>query len=130
MTTSKVDWEDATRMFLNGSTQTEIALKYGVTRALVSHHFTEILNGRQEGFKRRINIPYVGIRNWINRNKLTYQKVAEMIFGDDVDRSGVTCLRRILIGATKNINIDIMRKLLEVSGLTFEEAFITEESKE
>lgn len=80
---------------------------------------------KQQRVKRKFNVStarvvYPAIREWMDENKITLKQFDAMTGTPSNTQN--TPLRRFLQGETR-IKIDLIKKILEVTGLTFEEAF-------
>jgi hypothetical protein len=90
----------------------------------------QIIGGTSINFFRPISkeaCVYVGIRNWMNENKINRNTLTRMIYGT-LEPNLYETLKRTLKGA--NCRKDIIDKLLKVTGLTYEEAFLRKDEEE
>lgn len=96
-----------------GMTYKKIGEIYGVSRQAV-HQI--INNGNGVRLSTLIKIPYVGLRLWMIENRVTVSELNK--------RVGTR------LSFSKNINLRMatINKILEVTGLTYEECFNTEET--
>lgn len=120
-----IDHEGALKMLMDGKTFEEVGKKYGVSKQAVYQHF---MKSRHVGKRRSRQMKYAGIEEWMNRESITYREVTQMVYQtENPDRSASGAIRRILIGQQENVKIWLIKRILEVSQMTFEEAFRTEE---
>jgi hypothetical protein len=70
---------------------------------------------------------YVGIRNWMNENKINRYTLTRMIWGQ-IEPNAYERLKRTLEGA--NCRKNIIDKILNATGLTYEEAFLRKDEEE
>jgi hypothetical protein len=90
----------------------------------------QIIGGTSINFFRPISkeaCVYVGIRKWMNENKINRNTLTRMIWGQ-IEPDACGKLKRTLEGA--NCRKDIIDKLLKVTGLTYEEAFLRKDEEE
>ena len=112
------------RMRLEGKSYQAIADRFGVSRQYVYQ-----LIGQQcksEPY-RNVNVPYTGLRKWMNESNYSVAKLAKESGCTD-DHSYVT-INSYLQGSPR-MDIDSIRKILRFTGLTFEEAFGETEQEE
>lgn len=102
---------EAYLMLLNGATIREASEKYGVSYQRIQQMFPGV---SRRGRKYKCVYPNIGI--WINLNCATLQKFAELV--------GVSCesVHNYLSGR-RLPNKKLIDKILEVTGMTYEEAF-------
>lgn len=103
-----------------GLTYTEIAKELGISRQAVA----QVLGKEQKAHFRPWTSDrciYVGVRNWLNENRIT---MAELIRELGLVRNPALYdrYRRYLDGRTE-LRKHTIDKLLEITGLTYEEAF-------
>ena len=119
---SKVDWEEATKMLLAGETFTEIAQHFCVCRQTIHYHFTYPSTHRNAPQKEH-SIIYPGIAKWFYANGMTYMKLGKIVFPDSGCVGSANRIRGYLIGEKTHFTIELIRRLSEVTGMTFEEMF-------
>ena len=114
---------DALKMLLEGATYAEVGRKYMMPREKIRDMFCGVI-----GVRRVSNIPieglYPNLINWIKENEYGITK-----FGRAIGYSCSNGTRRMLTGElspTKNV-ID---KILELTGMTYEECFAKEKAPE
>ena len=122
MTENKVNWEEATRMLLNGHNFAAIADRFGVTRQYVQQHYMADHRGHRTN-KAEQNIIFPGIRQWFIDNKQTYASVGRKIFPEDVQQNATQKIRNFLVGNISHVEIDLLFKLSEVTGMTVDDMF-------
>lgn len=112
-------------MHRNGYTYQQIADKYGITRQRAySVVYNRMMQMKDENFAESVNkVIYPAIRKWMFENRITISGLHRIINPEvisDVD------IRKFLTEKNRKISIKTLRKILETTGLTFEEAFPTE----
>lgn len=88
----------------------------------------QILGETNEKYFRPISnkqIKYTGLRNWMNKNKISFTGLVREIYGHYHPEH----YRRLgpYFRDTSPIKIDLIKKILEITGLTFEECFMKED---
>lgn len=116
---SNKDKAEAYYMRLEGHTLQEIANKYGVTKQAVSQFLPRGLNKYEKYAKGCI---YPAIARWMIKNKMSYMSLSES--------TGINSatLRVALSGKTSPTKFTV-DGILKATGLTYEEAFSTEETE-
>lgn len=108
-----------------GYSYQEIAEKYGITRQrayAIIYNRTERM--KEENFSQCLkSVVYPGIRNWMLKNRVTISEFHNLL-NENVKSSVDT--RRFLTEKSRKESIDIIRKILQVTSMTFEEAFCVE----
>ena len=122
MPESIVDWKEAGKMLAEGCTFTEIAEHFGVSRQCVQQYYTR---GSKSLPRNKHMIIYPAIRKWMKQHRESYYSLGRELF-PDVNVPGNT-IRLILIGKTRNVPIDTIKKLIAYTGIPFEELFKTED---
>lgn len=111
-------------MHRNGYTYQQIADKYGITRQRAySVVYNRMMKMKGENFAESVNkVIYPAIRKWMFENRITISGLHRIINPEvisDVD------IRKFLTEKNRRISIKTLHKILETTGLTFEEAFPT-----
>ena len=105
-----------------GKTYNEIAAIYGISRQRV---FQILRKGNKKYFRPISNrlVKYTGLRNWMNTNKISFNELIVRVFGYYHSEH-----YKRLFGCLKSgrLPIPLIKKILEVTGLTFEECFMEE----
>lgn len=116
---TNIEKADAYFMYLEGSSFQEIADHYSVTKQYIHTLLTERLS-RPQGYHRKKNSVYPNLDLYMIENRITIHKFAETV---GLSRSA---LDQILHGskAPRKGSIDA---ILKTTGMTYEEAFYTEE---
>ena len=117
-----VDWNEAGKMLVEGCTFTEIAEHFGVSRQCVHSHYTR---GNKSLPRSKRMIIYPAVRNWMKLHRESYDSLGRQLY-PGVNVPGNT-IRLILIGKTRYVPIDTIKKLSKITGMTFEEMFWTED---
>lgn len=116
---SNKDKAEAYYMRLEGHTLQEIADKYGVTKQALSQFLPHGLNKYENYAKGCI---YPAIARWMIKNKMSYLSLSKSTGVNNVT------LRVALSGKSSPTKFTI-DGILKVTGLTYEEAFSTEETE-
>ena len=102
-------------MLAEGCTFTEIAEHFGVSRQCVQQYYTR---GSKSLPRNKHMIIYPAIRKWMKQHRESYYSLGRELF-PDVNVPGNT-IRLILIGKTRNVPIDTIKKLVAYTGIPFE----------
>ena len=113
--------EEMIAMREQGRTYEEIAKHFGVSRQRVfqivggtnPYHFVGVTDEQ---------CVYPTIRKWMNDNKISRNEVTRMIYGNILPNNYRRTMCR-LAGRTE-IGKDFIDKILELTGFTYEEAFV------
>lgn len=101
--------------------QAKVAKEFGVTRQRVSQIVQQFDRAECDVYwkfnKSSSQVIYKGIRNWMRENNLSMTA-----FGELLNQKRPDGIRSFLYGQA-NGNINMIRDILDVTGLTFEEAF-------
>ena len=125
MPESIVDWKEAGKMLSEGCTFAEIAEHFGVSRQCIQQYYTR---GSKSLPRNKHMIIYPAIRKWMKLHRESYYSLGRILY-PDVNVPGNT-IRLILIGKTRNVPIDTIKKLSKITGMTFEEMFKTEDEND
>ena len=125
MQESIVDWKEAGRMLAEGFNFKEIAEHFGVSRQCIHFHYTR---GNKSMTRNKHKIIYPAIHDWMKSNRENYYTIGRQLY-PGVKVPGNT-IRLILIGKTRNVPIDTIKKLSKITGMTFEEMFRTEDEND
>ena len=122
MREGKVNWDEANQMVLDGYNFCEIAEKFGVTRQYVQAHYAGYYrrNGRKD---LGAEIVYPNLREWFRANRMNFRKMAKIIYGNE---SHCVSIKRVLVGKTVYLNMEVVRRMIEATGMTYEEMFAKE----
>ena len=119
---STVDWKKAGEMLCEGCSFTEIARHFGVSRQRIQQYYTR----GQKGAKKRMHtIPYPALRQWFEIHRVSYAALGHEVCPESKNPSN--SIRLIMIGKTKTLPISTAKKLIQMTGIPFEEMFRTEE---
>ena len=105
------------RMRLEGKSYQAIADRFGVSRQYVYR-----LIGQQcksEPY-RNVNVQYTGLKKWMNESRYSIAELARE--SGCTDNHSYVTITSYLQGSPR-MDIDSIRKILRLTGLTFEEAF-------
>ena len=105
------------RMSLEGKSYQAIADRFGVSRQYVYR-----LIGQQcksEPY-RNVNVPYTGLKKWMNESNYSVAKLARE--SGCTDNHSYVTITSYMQGSPR-MDIDSIRKILRFTGLTFEGAF-------
>ncbi len=115
--------------------QSDIARYCGISRQRVSVIVSEIEKQPEFKAKHKIRntlekrlerVVYPAIQKYMLENKISVRKLSIML-GENKTYKG--CVTRFLHGETKQLPIDKLNKLLELTGLTYEEVFMGKKNK-
>ena len=123
---SKINFREANEMYANGMSYAAIGRYYGVTRQYVKQ-FMESDTLRTYRKRKESNIykqiVYYGFKRLFEDDqKLTIPKLARMLFGYS-DTAVSNKLARIMTGKNVAIEKNLVDKLLELSGMSYEAFF-------
>lgn len=113
-------WKIAAQMLLDGSNYQEIAEKFGITRQLVSTHFS---NGNKRRWSARRTVVYAGIKRYLDGNRLSMRQIALRIFPEGEPQSRYYRFANIATGRTKGVRIEDIFAICRYMNMPFEEAF-------
>lgn len=112
--------KDKVKMFemrLRGCTLQEIGDEFGFTRERVR----QILSGAIRERKTNMDeIIYVNIAKWLKQNEISLFKFSKML---DPKVNSSTRLKNKLTKSKSELKISQIKKILEITGMSFEEAF-------
>lgn len=124
MSKSKVHEErDAQMVELRrrGHTNKMIAEQFGVSCQRVNQILAERSEGRFRGWSEERCV-HDGMRNWLNTNKISCSELGRILYGHNLDGYSRESLARTLRGK-KEFKLSTINKLIDVSGMTFEQLF-------
>ena len=107
-----------------GKSYNEIAAIYGISKQRVY----QILRKGDKRYFRPISnrlVKYTGLRNWMNTNKISFNELITRVFGYYHSEHYKRLFSRLRSGY---LTMPLIRKILKITGLTFEECF-TEENE-
>ena len=123
----KEDKEEILRRFKNGERQADIARAYGVTRQCIQHI---IKNNGYMGRENQhvLNTPYKNLREWLRREDTpSYTAFMFEVLGG-ANPQTIARMKSILKGGDMvKLTIGNIRKMEQVTGMTFDEIFYKEE---
>lgn len=112
----------AVEMRLNGATLEEIANKLGCTRQNISCEFKNIYKCMTTSRYQKISgIIYKGIAAWLLDNGKKVSDFASMVCEEYTPRKSTYFYKKLC--GQHNLNMKEIKKILEVTGMTFEECF-------
>lgn len=114
-------WDLATKMLLEGKSFKDISLTLGIPVNTIYMHFVRCSRQPHRSV-------YKGFDNFFRQSNTNRTDMAKNIFGPT--HKDYQKLANILTGKTKHVQIDVIKKLLKYTGMTFEELFKTEEEIE
>lgn len=118
--------EIAIEMRDKGMTFQQIADELGVTRQRVAQYCAGV-NAKHYRFCGEKTCVYVGLREWMNENRVSTTVLLQMM--GYVYSPGSTDRWRGKFAGENAFKIDEIKKILEVTGMTFEQAFGEVEGK-
>lgn len=115
---------------LEGASPSEVASEFQISRQMVytirsryeqfSENKDELTIRNMKGVRK---IVYPSIRNYLLREKIPLNKLCLMIDEVPAISGSVT---KFLWGINKKVSIDIIKKILKITGMSFDEAFCTD----
>lgn len=118
---------DMLQMRLDGSTIQQIADKYGVTKQCVQQQLSIIAGNakpRPRGIDERVIYP--NLAKWIVDNRIAKYKLSEMI---GMKIKCTDSIRKKLYGE-RDFTITEIKKIIEITGYTFEYIFAEKENNQ
>lgn len=115
---------EAYGMRLDGCTYQEIADKFGVTKQCIQQSLFPSTDRRNKRHNSEICI-YAGLAQFIDENNVTQRKLGRVIEMNYVEQNS-TNIRKRITGETP-FKINEIYKILEFTGMTFEECFALKE---
>ena len=106
-----------------GKSYKEIAAIYGISKQRVY----QILRKGDKRYFRHISkrlVKYTGLRNWMNTNKISFNELVTRVFEYYHSEHYRRLFDRLRSG---HLPMPLIKKILEVTGLTFEECFMEED---
>jgi DNA-binding CsgD family transcriptional regulator len=106
-----------------GKTYNEIAVIYGISKQRVY----QILRKGDKRYFRHISkrsVKHTGLRNWMNTNQISFNELTTRIFGYYHAEHYKRLYWRLSSGC---LTMSLIKKILEITGLTFEECFTEED---
>lgn len=119
---------DMVRMRLDGYTLNEIAEKYGVSKQCVQQHLSA-LAGNQKPRPRGVDekIIYPNLAKWITENRIAKYELSHMI--GLAKNMNTAQINKRLYGESE-FSMTEIKKLLEITGKTFEYLFAEKENEQ
>lgn len=115
------------KMRMKGYTLEEIGKEYGVTRERVRQILKDATSGRTNNVRGRKGIVYPNISKWLRDNNLSIKEFSVLLGYAHTNNSDK--LRRLLKGK-QQFKMNEILKILEITKMTFEEAFELDKTKE
>lgn len=111
---------DALEMLLEGASYSDVARKYSLSRERIRQMFSPIM---QRDMRKRSFSIYPNFTSWLREKNLSYHKFAEM--------TGVSGqhISHVMTGKG-NPSKNWIDRVLEVTGMTYEECFAKEKAPE
>ena len=109
-----------------GLTYKEIAKELGISRQAVA----QVLSKEQKSYFRpwtADRCPYVGLRNWLNENQIVMAELLRRL--GFAPESALHYRYRDYLSGRTELRKHTIDKLLEITGLTYEEAFRQEDEE-
>ncbi len=115
------------KMRLDGCTYQEIAERYGVTRQCVQQKLS-VIAGNAKSRTKEIDekIVFPNLAKWISENQVVKYKLSHMIGGSN-NNTNTQIINKKLYGE-REFSMSEIKKLLEITGQTFEYLFSTEKA--
>ncbi len=124
---SKEQLLEIVQMRIDGYTLQQIADKYGVTRQCIQQKLSVIAGNekpRTKGIDEKIVFP--NLAKWISENQVVKYKLYQMIGGSNNNKN-TQIINKKLYGESE-FSMSEIKKLLEITGQTFEYLFSTEKA--
>lgn len=122
----KVNFEIANEMRANGATYEETSKTFGVSKQAVwqTMNRPEFAKERKrKNCKLYSNVYYKGLADWLAKDeKLTAGKIAKILY-EHQGTAEVNRIHRMIQGRDVRFTINQIKKMLEASGMTFEQMF-------
>lgn len=109
------------RMHLEGETYQAIADRFGISRQYAYYLLS------QKKLYRNVNVQYTGLKSWMKKFNYSVAKLARES-GCTENHNYVTVIS--YLQGSPHMDIDSIRKILQFTGLTFEEAFGEEKQED
>ena len=122
----KVDWKKAGEMLVNGSNFSEIARHFGVTRQYIHAHYV----GKPGRKPREKSVLYPMLMEWLAMNNLSIHQFSDMLNDGNDKRGCYQRLLRVINGKTDYVLIKEINKIIQVTGLSYEELFMADKEGE
>ena len=106
-------------MHIQGLSYVEIGQKMGISRQRVFQIIGDVRKGSHRTITEKECV-YVGIRNWMNENKISRTALLRKIYGT-IHSDQYHSLKSALKGS--NCSKYVIDNILKATGLTYEEAF-------
>lgn len=112
----------AVEMRLNGATLEEVANEFGCSKQNIQQEFKKIYESLTSNKCQKISrVIYKGIANWLLDNGKSVSSLAAMVYDNYSPRKGTWFFEKMR--GERVLNIQEIKKILEVTGMTFEECF-------
>lgn len=112
----------AVEMRLNGATLEEIANEFGCSRQYINQEFKKMYQIMTTSRCQKISrIIYKGVANWLLDNGKSVSTLASMVYENYTPRKGTNFFEKMR--GERVLTIQEIKKILEVTGMTFEECF-------
>lgn len=113
--------------YLNGMGITEIGKEYQISKQRVSQIISRY---KTQGYGSGIikEIIYPNIRQWMIEKEITFNQFYGLFVVDYKSHVSYTTLSNFLRGKSKG-NLELINRILEITGLTFESAFVKEKKR-
>lgn len=107
---------EAFKMRMDGYTYDSIAKKFNVSKQYVQAELSRSL-------KRKSNVKYPKLQEWLEINNISNKKFCEIIGSNANVYNAMSVIRRSRMSGKTGFKIDEIKKILEYTGMTFEELF-------
>lgn len=112
----------AVEMRLNGATLREIANEFGCSKQNIQKEFQKIYDSMTANRYQKISrVIYKGVANWLLYNGKSVSSLAAMVYDNYSPRKGTNFFEKMR--GERVLTIQEVKKILEVTGMTFEECF-------
>lgn len=107
---------EAFKMRMDGYTYDSIAKKFNVSKQYVQAELSRSL-------KRKSNVKYPKLQEWLEINNISNKKFCEIIGSNANVYNAMSVIRKSRMSGETGFKIDEIKKILEYTGMTFEELF-------
>lgn len=115
-------YEDFMEYRMQGLTHTEIAALFGVSHQHVAQTISQRSTSRFRPYKPSECV-YDGLREWMNREKISRRDIARVLYGEPFPGGGWTNRLHNKLTGKSGWRMCEIDKLCDASGLTYEQLF-------
>lgn len=108
------------KMKREGKTYREIGERFGLSKQRVYQILGKMDKHYFKPIKEKV-VAYKGIRDWLNEKKISFTEFCRLIYG--YYHPKLYTRLTVCLNKTHPIKIDMIEKILDITGLTYEQAF-------